>query len=246
MLDEIKETLHRQGLDYQRWIDEFGQVAALQQRELGKVFTLRDHVRGLLLAQLSNNRPWGPIAANRSRIDEIFLDYEPDLLKNTDPVSLANEIKNIRCGNRSIVKQMQGLRGNIETFERIGDIDRYVASDTPEAIAHSFASGRYKLTQIGFPLAMEYLRNVGIDTVKPDLHVCRMIGPERLALCDEVPSPEQAHAALIAWAENSEHSAMYIDNLLWLFAAKDYAAICAAKPNCEICLVSRCNRRVFD
>jgi len=233
-------------MDYQRWIDDFGQVTALEERERGKVFTLRDHVRGLLLAQLSNNRPWGPIAANRSRIDEIFRNYEPEVLKSADPDHLAEQIKSIRCGNRGILKQMQGLRGNIEIFERIGDIDLYATSDAPEVIAQSFASGKFKLTQIGFPLAMEYLRNVGINTIKPDLHICRMIGPERLALTNEVPTPEQAHSVLMAWSEGHDESALYIDNLLWLFAAKDYAAICAARPRCEICLVSKCNRKAFD
>ena len=246
MLDEIKATLDRQGLDYQRWINEFGQVAALEARLHGKTFGLNDHVRGLLLAQLSSNRPWGPIASNLHRIDEVFLHYDPQSLKEADAGDLANQIMSINCGNRGIHKQMQGLRQNIETFEEIGTIDRFVTSQRPEVIAQQFASGRHKLIQIGFPLAMEYLRNVGINTVKPDVHICRMIGPERLALTDEIPSPEQAHAVLMAWAENSDHSAMYIDNLLWLFAAKDYGRICTAKPRCEICFVSKCNRQVFD
>jgi hypothetical protein len=73
-----------------------------------------------------------------------------------------------------------------------------------------------------------------------------MIGPERLALTNEVPSPEEAHSVLMAWSEGHDESALYIDNLLWLFAAKDYAAICAARPRCEICLVSKCNRKAFD
>ena len=246
MLDEIKDTLSRQGMDYERWIDDFGQVAALKQRKLGRVFTLREHVRGLLLAQLSNNRPWGPIAENRDQIDKVFMNYDPESLKHADPDRLASQIKDLRCGNRGIGKQMEGLCRNIGTFERIGDIDRFIQSDKPEVIASHFASGKYKLVQIGFPLAMEYLRNVGIDTVKPDLHICRMIGPDRLALTDQVPSPEQAHSVLMTWAKDRDESALYIDNLLWLFAAKDYAAICTARPRCDVCLVSRCNRKAFD
>jgi endonuclease III len=245
MLDEIKATLNKEGFDYQKWIDDFGQVRALEQRQEGNVFTLREHVRGLLLSQLSNNRPWGPIAANLDRIGQIFCNYDPESLKRADPVQLADQIKSIRCGNRAIAKQMQCLRKNIETFERIADIDRYVTSAAPEVIAREFASGKHKLGQIGFPLAMEYLRNVGIDTVKPDLHICRIIGPERLGLCDKTPSPEQAHTILMALAVQSQHSAMYIDNLLWLFAAQDYAAICTARPRCNVCLVSRCNKQAF-
>jgi hypothetical protein len=246
VLGEIQATLDQQGFDYQKWIEDFGQVTALEQRLAGKKFTLREHVRGLLLAQLSSNRPWGPIAQNLDRIGRIFLNYDPESLKEADPSQLAHQIKGIRCGNRGIAKQMQGLQQNIETLERIGDIDRYVASSTPDDVARDFASGKHKLIQIGFPLAMEYLRNVGINTIKPDIHICRMIGPERLGLCDTVPTPEEAHAALMAWSDNSDHSAVYIDNLLWLFAAKDYAAICGAKPRCQICLVSHCRKQAFD
>jgi thermostable 8-oxoguanine DNA glycosylase len=245
LLDEIRETLKKQGFNFQKWINSFGQVEALEKRQKGKIFSLREHVRGLLLSQLSNNRPWGPIAENIERIGQIFLDYDPDLLKQADPDQLAEQIKNIRCGNRAIVKQMRCLRQNIEMFERIGDIDQFVTSDAPDVVAREFAAGKHKLIQVGFPLAMEYLRNVGINTVKPDLHVCRIIGPERLGLCEETPTPEQAHSVLMDLALQSQHSAMYIDNLLWLFAAKDYAAICTAKPRCDVCLVTRCNRRTF-
>jgi hypothetical protein len=73
-----------------------------------------------------------------------------------------------------------------------------------------------------------------------------MIGPERLALTGNVPSPEEAHSVLMTWSEDHDESALYIDNLLWLFAAKDYAAICTATPRCDICLVSKCNRHTFD
>ena len=54
-------------------IADFGQVEASEKRRRGQRFALRDHVRGLILAQLSNNRPWGPIARNRDKIDRIFL-----------------------------------------------------------------------------------------------------------------------------------------------------------------------------
>lgn len=245
LLNQIQNTLSQQGHDYRKWIDELGQVAAFEARQSGKAFSLREHVRALLLAKLSNNRPWGPIATNLDRISAIFLSFDPAALKATDPEFLVRQIKDIRCGNRSLAKQMAGLKRNIETFERIGDIDRFVTSEKPEHIAKQFASGRHKLIQIGFPLAMEYLRNVGIDSVKPDVHICRMIGPDRLGLSQNVPSAEQAHAVLSTWARKTNQSAMYVDNLLWLFAAKDYAAICTANPQCNVCLVSNCNRQTF-
>ena len=163
-------------------------------------------------------------------------------MKDADPVALVDAIKEIRCGNRGIVKQLHGLRQNIQTFERIGDIDSYVISASPEVIATEFSRGKkYKLIQIGFALALEYLRNVGINAIKPDVHICRIIGPERLNLTENVPTPEEAYEALMAWATATGHNAVYVDNLLWIFAAKDYAAICTARPRCNICLVLDCN-----
>jgi hypothetical protein len=243
MLDQIKATMTRQGVNYEAITREFGMVEAYERRGRGERFSLRDHVRGLLLSQLSNNRPWGAIARNRTRLDEIFFDYDPEALKAADPAGLVAAIKGIRCGNRAIVMQLSGLRQNIETLERTGDIDAYVASKSPKSIAREFASGRkFKLVGVGYALALEYLRNVGINAVKPDVHICRMIGPERLGLMQTTPTPAEAYEALMRWSEECGENPVYVDNLLWLFAAKDYGAICAADPRCDICLVSVCNR----
>ena len=45
MIDEIEVTLELQGYDYKKWIDDIVQVAAVEQRQQGKRFTLREHVR---------------------------------------------------------------------------------------------------------------------------------------------------------------------------------------------------------
>jgi thermostable 8-oxoguanine DNA glycosylase len=93
---------------------------------------------------------------------------------------------------------------------------------------------------------MEYLRNVGIEAVKPDQHICRMVGPERLGLTDISPSPEQAEQVLKTVASEANVGPTYLDNILWIFAAKDYAAICTADPRCEICLVRTCHKNELD
>ena len=243
VLRQIESTLDSNGFDYRRWIDSFGQVDGFERRESGQRFGLNDHVRGLVLAQLSNQRPWGPIAENLDRLSAIFLHYDPQALKAANPVELAESVKKIRCGNRQIARQTQFLRENIEVLESIDDLDNYVVSLPPAEIARSFAEGPYKLKQVGMALAMEYLRNVGVNCIKPDLHICRMIGPERLGLVRETPTPEEAIDALDSWAERTDRSLMYMDNLLWLFAAQDYAAICGANPRCSICQVAGCNTK---
>ena len=38
----------------------------------------------------------------------------------------------------------------------------------------------YKLHQVGEALAWEYIRNVGIDGAKPDTHIRRFLGSDRM------------------------------------------------------------------
>ena len=81
---------------------------------------------------------------------------------------------------------MLSLHENIRTFEKIekeyGSFDSFVLSDTINniAIQLSTSNSRYKLKQIGFALALEYLRNVGLDVGKPDLHIRRILSIKRL------------------------------------------------------------------
>lgn len=58
----IQSTLGECGFDYEQTIKDFGQVSASEARLNGHAFDFRDHLRGLLLSQLSNRRPWKAIA----------------------------------------------------------------------------------------------------------------------------------------------------------------------------------------
>jgi hypothetical protein len=245
VVGQIKDTLRCHDVDFQGIIDEFGQVRAFEDRLQGKSFTLNEHVRGLVLAQLSNQRTWGPIAANLAQIDQIFCHYDAETLKSASPTSLTAQLIEIRCGNRKIAAQMEHLARNIEMFETLanefGSVDAFVTSQEPARIAKELGSGkRYKLKEIAFTLAMEYLRNVGINAIKPDLHICRLIGPQRFGFIDKEPTPEQAYACLMRLADESAENAVYLDTLLWIFAAKDYGNICTATPRCGECSVMLC------
>ena len=154
---QIERTLEKQSIDYQAVIQELGQAEAVKLREGGKSFCLTDHVRGLVLAQLSSQRPWGPIARNLSRIGKIFLGYNPKKLKKADPNDLVAAIKDLKCGNLKIAAQMKALVSNIGVLERIAldheSIDCYVTSESPTIIAKELGKGkRYKLQEVGFTL----------------------------------------------------------------------------------------------
>jgi hypothetical protein len=89
--------------------------------------------------------------------------------------------------------------------------------------------GEYKLREVGFTLAMEYLKNVGIRAAKPDVHILRLLGPERLGYLQD-GNEEKAVRAIADLAAEAQVNEVYMDNLLWLFCAKDYADICGVVP----------------
>ena len=247
LIQILQQTLSVQGYDYTRIIHEFGQVKASEDRAAGKEFTLQEHLRGLLLSQLSNRRPWGPIAQNLPRIDEIFFCYDPEMVRITDPGYFTEAIQMIRCGNIQIKVQMKCLADNINTLIRIqhnhGSIDTFITSDTPDAIADKLSkAGRYKLKQMGYTLALEYLRNVGIRAGKPDVHMRRILSGERLGYVDGVPSEMQAYHLLDRLAREAGCNPTYLDNLIWIFCAINYENICNEKPKCYLCgLRDYCN-----
>ena len=55
-----------------------------------------------------------------------------------------------------------------EIVSEYGSMDTYITSVPPEALVRDLSVGRHQLYEIGPALAWEYLRNVGIDGVKPD------------------------------------------------------------------------------
>jgi endonuclease III len=237
----LKLSLAAQQFDYAHVIERFGQVRASEDRERGRTFDLRDHVKGLVLSLLSNQRPWRRIEMNLERIESIFFGYDPAKIKMADPGQIEKSLRDIRCGNRNINKQITSLRTNIETFEMIaedyGSLDKFVTSACTDQIAKMLSTGRYKLKQIGFSLALEYLRNVGIRAPTSDLHVIRIIGGCRLGFVKGEPDAHEAYRVMVRLADDAGINCTYLDNLIWVFCARDYGNICGARPKCDACLL---------
>jgi hypothetical protein len=135
---------------------------------------------------------------------------------------------------------MNALGSNIAIFRRIesdyGSLDKFVTSGNPLGIAKLIStSGPYKLGYVGPALALEYLRNVGIRAAKPDVHVLRILGGERLAYFVGKPSERDAVQLVANLATQVGCNETYLDNLLWLFCAVGYGNICGASPRCNVC-----------
>lgn len=236
----LEETLSRNGINYQKFIDESGQVKASEERKNGKVFSFSEHLRGLIYSQLGNQRPWGPIADHVAAIDEIFFDFDPDQLQATPPDYFSKSLKEIRCGNRQVNKQMTVLSENINTLKRIvsshGSLDAFIEKEDALVVATALSyPGPFKLKQIGFALALEYLKNVGIEAIKPDVHIMRILSGSRLGYFKDNPEEVEAINEVLALAKEAQTNAIYLDNLLWLLGAQNYGNICKKEPRCNVC-----------
>ena len=138
---------------------------------------------------------------------------------------------------------METLNYNISVLEEIeneyGTLDDFVTRLKPNAISALLAckESPYALKQIGFPLALEYLRNVGIDTVKPDVHIVRIF--KRLGLINESESEEKDVLKVIEnLSKESGYTKAYIDFLLWHYCSVGFGNICSENnPKCEMCVI---------
>ena len=249
LLMTLEQTLGNAGFDYRGLIDELsGQMHANEERMRGIEFDLARHLRGLVLSLLSSHRKWQPVAANLPAIERLFFAFDPHAVKNANPNDFVEELRRLRCGNLAIHQQMGTLATNIATFERIareqGSLDAFVASAAPDIIGRKLSdpTSRYKLRQVGYALAMEYLKNVGIAACKPDVHVRRILSGQRLGYFDGIPNEREAAELVQRLAGQAACNPIYLDNLLWLMCAQEYGEVCSSKPRCGICgFQSVCN-----
>ena len=219
-------------------------------RKNGKEYSLSDHLQGLIYSLLSNQRPWNRIVPHLSEIDSIFYNYDVDRVKATDGDFFANEICRIKCGNRNIASQMRNISKNIEIMEKIeqdyGSMDMFVTSAPAYEVVKSLSAynSKYKLYNVGEALAWEYLRNVGIDGVKPDVHLCRFFGGNRMGKGNHSPaSMREVYETVLRVSKNTGLSMTLIDSLVWNYCAEGYGEVCTANPKCTQCPIREfCSR----
>ena len=75
----IIETMKEHRYDFEADIKRIQNTANL--RKNGEKFPLSKHIEWMVFAQLSNNRPWQGIEDNRSNIEKIFHNFDPEFLK---------------------------------------------------------------------------------------------------------------------------------------------------------------------
>jgi len=265
----VKESLENKNIDFEKEINSFGQIHAVKSRIAGKGFTLQEHIKGLVYSLLSRQRVWKSLLPHLKKIDSIFYFYSPEKLINADPEWLIEKIVEIKCGNMLIEKQIKALSDNIKILKKLhsyiemkineiykhhNDIIR--GQNIVEDLANRLTDPKseHKLKQVGNALIMEYFKNIGVRSMKPDTHILRICGRKRLGILESVEDENTNNLNLLGKAqkefidfvskisENVPIDIVYYDNLFWLFGAKEYGEICTKKPKCYQCLLLKlCN-----
>lgn len=216
----------------------------IAERKAGKHFSFEEHISALVYAQLTNQTKWSRIVPHLEEIDTLFFHYDPQEIKKHPGTYFSNGIFDLKCGNKSTRAQMNNLHKNIATMERIvaefGSMDTFVTSAPAQQIVEILSSGKskYKIAMLGEALSWEYIRNVGIDGCKPDTHLRRFLGRERMGdSIGAVASVEETIRQIELLSAATSLPLSTIDNIIWSYCADGYGEICTAAPHCERCVV---------
>lgn len=247
-LFEIKKSLEANGWEYDSSVDD-----SVRARANGATFSMSDHIRAMVFALLSNRTPWKRIKRKEAEIDQLFDGYDAETIKNTDPEVYIKGIRKLKCGNQNIKKQMTDLAYNIRILEALAgeydSVDSFLVSDAPTVIVKKLSSDKYpntKLKQMGPALVWEYIRNVGIDGAKPDVHLCRFLGRTRMGVSkkDEA-SIEEVFSQVEQLSKATGLTRAGVDTIIWTFCSQSdekYGEVCTAKPHCDQCPIrEQCN-----
>ena len=240
----IREYLQAKGLGYTTSLTE-----EIQRRKEGKQYGIADHIRGIVCSMLTNQTKWHRVEPHLSEIDKLFFNYDPDLILQTPPSHFYEGLRQLKCGNISTRAQMEALPDNVKTLQKIeqdfGSVDAFITSESTEMIVEKLSGGKspYKMKMLGEALAWEYLRNVGIDGAKPDTHLRRFLGSDRMGRGENSPATvSEVNEQVAMLSEATGLSKIEIDNLIWSFCADGFGEICTATPQCHNCPIrTYCN-----
>jgi len=244
LIDRVAGYLAENSIDF---TEENLIIRNIKARKEGKEFTIEENIKGLVYALLSNQRKWSGIAPKLEQIDNLFFNYDKDKILGMPAEYFCEGIFSLKCGNIATKKQMMSLKHNIDMLMRIaseyGSLDSFYESAPAHVIAKKLSYGKYKLKHVGYTLAWEFLRNMGIDGAKPDLHMRRIFGRERLGYArSPIATEDEVIGIVDDISRNTNYLKSYIDSVLWCYCADGYGEVCTAEPKCHRCVIKEyCN-----
>lgn len=221
-------------------------TATWERRAAGKSFKFNEYVKAMVFALLSNQRCWNQIEIHSDEIRRVFFDFNAEEILKRPGCHFAEELTKIQCGNRNIGKQMDALAHNLGVLKcldkKYGSLDKCLRETEPDVLINMLASAgsEYKLSQMGIALVCEFLRNVGLDLLKPDTHIRRILGAFRLGPRTRANASEKEAMKIGAEISKTEKVHLYeIDWVLWTYCAEQPIGldICGDTPKCDLCVV---------
>lgn len=238
---------HLKKIGYDLGLEEL-LAAYIMRHKTDYKFTKRDHCEGLLLSILSANRPWIGIQQHFDDLREVFHNYDPDFLRSADPQQLTKDVVAIDCGNRRISKQMEEVSYNVGILDyyekKFGDVDApmQMAVENPTEVLWAFSDKKslLKFKGVAIALAAQYMKNLGIDLIKPDVHIRRII--QRFGWTIWLPDEMESIRICKNIANQYDITMMEVGTILWQYCAVGYLEMCGADPKCSSCVACEtCN-----
>lgn len=230
----------------------------IDKREQKQLFTIEDHIRGMVYSMLSSGAKWDRVVSGIDNttgritpIDELFHNYDIEYILSCSSEFLTDRIKEICGATQSTRKQMDALihtniplLNNINTkYENIDYCyEKYIMEDpSMKLLIEKLSSpdSPLKMNQMGEALNAEYLRNIGYDIAKPDRHIRRILGSNILGYSEHETVPiYDAMDIIHAIAKHLGKHCAEIDYILWMYCANGYGEICTIRnPKCDICVI---------
>ena len=261
------------------WIDELTELE--REAEVcmqGKTYELKDHIEKMILAMLSCQRRWQDLVPyiENGDISAAFCNFDPEILKKTTSDTLYRSVTEHNCGNRRIDKQVEVLAFDIGVLESMFQDNVYDIKHGFYSLTHNsdgshnidgiikliqlLAEGKskdysdaakYKLKEMGVALVCEYLKGFGVNVVKPDTHVRRILGNlgyskkqgkdasvyEAIKICDEIANE---YSSELSKRTSILPPAILVDTIIWQYGAEEKAEKKKKKnPKCSICKAQR-------
>jgi len=196
---------------------------------------LSKHIEGLIKSKLSQQVHWKYVKAKEAEIDSLFYNYDETKMRAHNSNYYLSELEALKVG-RFRKNLCDNLFNNIDYIKSILILRPILESDLLILAKN--------LKGFGIPLVCEYFVYIGIDRVKPDLQVKRILsryydGVNKSKNFDDKKTLDWAHKVRAF----GKYNLTQVDILLWGYCTEppEGLEICGDKPKCSLCKLAKTN-----